>query len=140
MSNPEMRPALVINRKHARVQELLGHVLHTISPYLVDGSYRDCVRELEDLFYAAGVDIITESMRAEAGLPMRDHHGLTLQELKLIEAKLMVARMSTPMAIADESMLGEIEFMRAGEVRFKSALSAAKCPWCGFLGEPASKP
>lgn len=94
-------PHLTINRRHLRTQQLLGLVMHHIQPYLDQNSerkaYRDVARVLEELFHASGVQIITEADRAAAGLPPRDHNGMTLEEITIIEAKLLRAMME-PMA------------------------------------------
>lgn len=101
---------VMINRRHPRVQRLLGHVLHTIKPHLKEGASSDVARELEDLFWASGVDIITEGMRMDAGLPARDHNGMTLEELKIIETRLMSAMLQPAptllMTVDDQGNIG----------------------------------
>lgn len=86
---------LVINKRHMRTQQLLGQVLHHIQPYLDPNPERrvdrDVARVLEELFHCAGVQIITEADRAAAGLPPRDHNGMTLEELAVYEARMMEA-------------------------------------------------
>lgn len=80
------RPHLTINRRYMRTQQLLSHVMHQIKPYLDPDSYFDAARVLEELFYSSGVQIITDSDRAAAGLPPRDQNGMTLEELVIMEA------------------------------------------------------
>lgn len=82
---------LVINRRYIRTQQLLGLVLHHLRPYLDPGDQRDVARVLEELFHTSGVQIITEADRAAAGLPPRDHNGMTLEELAVYEARIMEA-------------------------------------------------
>lgn len=94
-----MRPHLTINRRHTRTQQLLGHVLHQITPYLDpnrDKAYRDVARALEELFHCSGVQIITEADRAAAGLPPRDQNGMTLEELVIMEGRLRDAMLAGP--------------------------------------------
>lgn len=85
-------PYLTIDRRYVRTQQLLGLVLHHIRPYLdqTPGSRaeRDVARVLEELFHCSGVQIITEADRAAAGLPPRDHNGMTLEEIEIIETTL----------------------------------------------------
>lgn len=91
MSHPHM----TINRRHLRTQQLLGLVLHHIRPYLdpnpASRADREVARVLDDLFHCAGVQIITEADRAAAGLPPRDHNGMTLEELAVYEARMREA-------------------------------------------------
>lgn len=88
-------PYLTINRRHMRTQQLLGLVLHHIRPYLDPNPERrvdrDVARVLEELFHTSGIQIITEADRAAAGLPPRDHNGMTLEELAVYEARMMEA-------------------------------------------------
>lgn len=94
-----MRPALTINRRHLRTNQLMHMVLHHLRPILDShpdpDAYRNAARKLEELFHTAGAYIVTDADRAAAGLPMRDHNGLTLEELVVIEAKMMQAMMET---------------------------------------------
>lgn len=87
------QPYLTINRRHIRTQQLLGQVLHHIAPYLDPNperrADRDVARVLEELFHCSGVQIITEADRAAAGLPPRDHNGMTLEKLSIYEARMM---------------------------------------------------
>lgn len=89
------RPRLVINRRHLRTQQMLAMVLHHLRPILERcpdrDAYKDAARVLEDLFHAAGTYIVTDADRAAAGCPMRDHNGLTLDELVIIEQALIAA-------------------------------------------------
>jgi len=76
---------------------LTAHIMHIIYkhlPYPTDNKpnvARDIARELEDLFYASGVDIITEADRIQAGLMPRDHNGLTLEEIRVLDARYIQA-------------------------------------------------
>lgn len=83
------RPTLTINRRHLRTQQLLGHVLHHIGPYLAKDQVRNIANVLSDLFHTTGAYIVTDADRAAAGLPIRDHNGLTLDELVIIERQLI---------------------------------------------------
>lgn len=89
-------PRLTINRRHMRAQQLLGHVLHVIEKYIPHESYEGVARDIEDLFLITGAYIVTDADRAAAGLPMRGVDGLTLDELKIIEAKMIQAMLAPP--------------------------------------------
>lgn len=69
---------------------LTAHVMQVIDKHLPINDERDVrrsiARELEELFYAAGVDVITEADRIAAGCMPRDHNGLTLEEIRAIDA------------------------------------------------------
>lgn len=88
-------PHLTINRRRVRTQQLLGLVMYHIRPYLDQNpgsrAERDVARVLEELFHMSGIQIITEADRAAAGLPPRDHNGMTLEELSIYEARLQHA-------------------------------------------------
>jgi hypothetical protein len=104
--------SMVINRKHRRVQELLYHVSHIIEAHLPPNFDRRALyRELEDLFYATGPQIITEAMRIEAGLPIRDDNGMTIEEIRIFEARLLAAQAAAVMP---------------------NTVFMAECPKCGF--------
>lgn len=96
-------PHLTINRRHLRTQQLLGFVLLHIRPYLdqrpESRAERDVARVLEELFHASGVQIITEADRAAAGLPPRDHSGMTLEEIGIIETRMREAMLQPPAPI-----------------------------------------
>jgi hypothetical protein len=81
--------------RHRNARRLTAHIMHTIDMYLPyddkNRVRRDISNELEKLFYTTGVDIITEADRIQAGLMPRDHNGLTLEEIKLIDARYMKA-------------------------------------------------
>lgn len=88
-------PHVVINRKHPRTQQVMGHAMHLLAPFLKDGTEKYAYYALADFFDSQGVQLITEAHRIEAGLPSRDHNGMTLEELRIIEAK-MIEGMSRP--------------------------------------------
>lgn len=119
--------ALVYNKRYVRSQQLLAQVLHIVEPYLRESSkegspVRDVARELGELFHCSGVQIITEGDRAAAGLPPRDHYGMTLDEIRIIEHKLLLASMApAPLLFVDID--GKINVER-------TMAEAAGCPKC----------
>lgn len=89
------------NRRYMRGRQLAAQVLHHIAPYIDQrperNAMREIARELEELFFCAGVQVITEADRAAAGLDPRDHNGLTLEEIRIMENRLLAA-MLEPLA------------------------------------------
>lgn len=82
------------NRRHQKAMNLTAHVMHVIEKHLrADTRFGDVARELNDLFYAAGVDVITEADRIKAGLAPRNHNGLTLEEIAILDARFKLAMM-----------------------------------------------
>lgn len=117
-----MPPHIVFNHRHIRTHQLLAQVMHVIEPYVRDGAARDVSRELGELFFCSGVQIITEAHRALAGLPPRDHNGMTLDELRMIEHKMLLAMM----APAEQLFVnpdGQVDVERTMEI-------ARECPKC----------
>mgnify|MGYP000110754458 CR=1 FL=1 len=93
-----MRPQIVINRRHVRTQQIT-HLLLSIIRQHVDfdklGPFveRDLARALEEQLWCDGAQMITEGDRIAAGLAPRNINGLTVDELSVIEARLMMAMM-----------------------------------------------
>lgn len=82
---------LTIDRRRLRAESLTAHIMHAIGDYLcrhgeVDGA-REASRKLFEMLHEAGAYIVTDLDRSEAGLPHRDHNGLTRDELRIMEAK-----------------------------------------------------
>ena len=63
------------------------HILHNILP--ANSDFRIINREIEEFFYSQGIDFITEVDRVAAGLQPRDHNGLTIDELRAIDARYL---------------------------------------------------
>ena len=87
--------SITIDRRRIRAQQLTAHIMHAIEKYLcqhgeVDGA-REANATLFEMLYEAGADIITDLDRANAGLPPRNHSGLTREELYIMEAKRIEA-------------------------------------------------
>jgi len=91
-------PNLYPPRRHQKAMQLTAHVMHVIEQHLPtnDDAYKrniryEITRELENLFYAAGVEVITEADRIAAGCMPRDHNGLTLEEIRILDARYIQA-------------------------------------------------
>ena len=85
--------------------------MQVIDKYLCNHSEvsggREASRELFAMFYEAGADIITDADRAAAGLLPRDKHGLTREELQILEAKRIQAMLAPlpPMIVTPSAPL-----------------------------------
>jgi hypothetical protein len=80
------------NRRYQKARNLTAHVMHILDKYLHSSvNHREIVRELEDLFYTAGAEVITEHDRINAGLAPRNHNGLTLEEIAILDARFAKA-------------------------------------------------
>lgn len=78
--------------RRLRIQPLLHEILQIVSKHLSDeDSRRDAMRaihyELFDKFHEQGVEIVTDYMRSEAGLPPRGRDGWTYAELAALEQR-----------------------------------------------------
>ena len=86
---------LVTDRRYARAQALTAFMMQIVEKYICDhfdhdtgrDLRRNCSRDLMETFYKAGVEIIADAERAEAGLPQRDERGWTVQEFTAFEAR-----------------------------------------------------
>lgn len=79
-----------------RADRLLAEVLHVIGKHMPPGpddSTRDIARDLEEMFFRAGVEVITDTDRAEAGLPRRNGFGFTHVEMRIMEHRRLEVMM-----------------------------------------------
>lgn len=87
---PHPKPyQFVLDHRRHRAMQLTGAIMNIVGKFMCEhGSNqgnRDASRALLEMFYAEGVEIVTDHMRAEAGLPKRGESGLTEAELIAIE-------------------------------------------------------
>lgn len=84
--------------RYNRANMLTAHIMQVVGKYLCEHGEthggRDAARELFEMFYEAGADIITDADRAAAGLLPRDEHGLTREEFQILEAKRIQAMLA----------------------------------------------
>lgn len=75
----------------ARANSLTAHIMSIVGKYLCDHGdskgRRDASRDLYEAIYESGVDIITDADRAVAGLPARGPFGLTVEQLRILDAR-----------------------------------------------------
>lgn len=86
----------VIDRRHPRAMQvtaLLVELVRRNVPSMTHQEERSLSREILEQCWADGVQMITEGDRIAAGLPPRNIHGLTVDELHAIENQLLLAEM-----------------------------------------------
>lgn len=93
--------------RRVRAQHLTAHIMSMIGDRLCDhgerNSMRDVAGELFEALYESGAEIITDADRATAGLPARDGSGMTVEQLRVLEARrLEVMRRPVMFAIPAE--------------------------------------
>lgn len=80
-----------IDRRQQRVQVLLHTILHIVSKYVREDDEQDCLRELHyelaEALGKAGVEILTDDIRAQIGLPPRGPDGWTVEEIIELERR-----------------------------------------------------
>ena len=87
MADRSQIPAMVRpNWRRMRADAFIARVYLAIDPLIADQDERHAVYDkLRELFIEDGVEIVTDRARAEAGLPPRDDHGMSPQELLALE-------------------------------------------------------
>ena len=96
-------PPLDLRRR--RADQITAMVMEVIRHYLFldrDDKYaeRYIVRDLVEAFCNSGAELITDEVRAQSGLPPRDHLGWTSDEIRELEARRMEV-MRQPMVFPD---------------------------------------
>jgi hypothetical protein len=96
MLNDLMRP----NLRRRRVDAMVAAVLQQIGPYLSDERHarRDAAYALMNMFWEEGVEVVTDHVRQEAGLPPRGPDGWTAEELIALEQRRLEA-MLRPLSV-----------------------------------------
>lgn len=89
--NRDMR----VDLRKARADQFTAEVLRAIEPFLRDDGeepvQKYAARALFNLFYNGGFEAITDQMRVEAGLPLRDDLGWTAKEVQIMEDRRLEA-------------------------------------------------
>jgi hypothetical protein len=80
-----VRPALTIDNRSLRARTLVANILKMLDGYIPHACREDVFETLYKSFYEAGAEVITDADRQVAGLPPRNEHGLTAEELHAIE-------------------------------------------------------
>lgn len=84
--------SLRIDRRRLRIQPLLHEILQIVGKHLSDedrrnNAMREIHNELFDKFHEQGVEIVTDYIRSDLGLPPRNSEGWTNEELVLLEQR-----------------------------------------------------
>lgn len=94
---------LLINVRRRRAEQLTGMVFQAIERYIDDSERarefnirRRVFEELGTLFSAIGVEVVTDFSRVEAGLPLRNEEGYTVDELRKMEQARLEAMTFRP--------------------------------------------
>lgn len=95
--NPMMKEGNLFTpelRRH-RANQIISQIMQILGKYICTHEHRnlhrDANRDLMEIFYEAGAELITDADRAAAGLLRRGPYGLTAQELAIIENKRIEA-------------------------------------------------
>lgn len=106
------RAGMVPEFRRARAQQTTAHIMSIVGKYLCDHGeargHRDASRELMEALYEAGAEVITDHDRATAGLAPRGPYGLTAEELRIRENRLLeVMRQPMPMFALNQQSTSE---------------------------------
>lgn len=90
---PDSRQPLLhrCDRRSHHAMMLTAMIMDVLKPHLRDDAYGAVVVELQDLMWSQGVQVITEAERIAAGRMPRNHYGMTLEELAIIEHRQIEA-------------------------------------------------
>lgn len=112
------RPNILIDRRHVRARQisaLLMEVIRRHIPWLDTeeahkaNAERDLHQALEEQLWCDGAQMITEGDRIRAGLLPRNVHGLTVEELQMMEAQMLFAMSRPPQMIISKEEMAEME-------------------------------
>jgi hypothetical protein len=74
-----------------RANQLTAHILSIVGKYLCDHGdvrgHREASRDLFEVLYESGAEVITDADRATAGLSPRGPYGLTEEQLRILDAR-----------------------------------------------------
>lgn len=98
---------LRIDRREIRAMKLANHILHILRAYIPEHCQRDAYNVLASTLHRSGADVVLDSDRSDAGLPMRDERGWTRQELLALEHKRLELMMK-PIIVTANTQRNEI--------------------------------
>ena len=95
------------NLRRIRAQSLVAQILQIVGKHMSDEdrrrkAMRDLTYELFEAMEKAGVQIVTDETRREAGLPPRGPEGWTIEELCALEERRLEA-LGAPIIIHRET-------------------------------------
>lgn len=92
--------------RRLRADALTAHVMRVISPFITDyenNAHARAQEELRKVFHSAGVEIVTDIDRAQAGLMPRNDQGYTVEELQILDMRRREAMLRPlPITILDK--------------------------------------
>ena len=96
--------------RRMRAMELTSHIMQIIGKYITnyeDGYLKKAHQDLFDALYFAGVEVITDHVRSQNGLPPRGPKGWTNEELHIMEQRRIQAMLAPipPIIIAKNEPL-----------------------------------
>jgi len=102
-----------IDRRSPRAQQLVAMIMEILKGRIVAGEYGSVLTELMDLLWCQGAQVVTDADRQQAGLPPRNHHGMTLEELAILERRQIEAMLEPHEVIfVDHASLAEVKTKR----------------------------
>lgn len=87
MNSPKQPLLHRCDRRGIHAMQLTAMIMNVLDPYLDAKEYGEVVLELQNLMWSQGVQVITEAERIAAGRPPRNHYGMTLEELAILEQR-----------------------------------------------------
>lgn len=100
------------DRRRVQINAIIAFVMDAIGKHIPDDGHsrKHAVYDLQDALARAGVEIITEQERLNAGLPPRNERGWTQEELRILDARIMKAMLepAPSMYTFPQKTMGEI--------------------------------
>lgn len=97
MSEKAFDAAIRFDLRARRAHELAAYVMNIVGKYIdnhEENFPKRASRDLTQAFYDAGVEVITDAMRAQYGLPPRGPDGLTAEEAYIMESSRKAAMLA----------------------------------------------
>lgn len=105
MNSPRQPLLHRCDRRGIHAMQLTAMIMEVLKPHLDTQAYGEVVLELQNLMWSQGVQVITEAERIAAGRPPRNHYGMTLEELAILEQRQIDA-MLRPNEFMDSDVFG----------------------------------
>ena len=87
-----------INLRRLRAAPLIHRIMETVRQYIPREDWREASWALQELLESAGVEVLTDEMREEAGLSPRGPDGWTLEEIIALEKRRIDAMLAPIMS------------------------------------------
>jgi hypothetical protein len=87
----DQRSPMYPQPRRAHADHLTAHIMNIVSPFLCEhgevNSHREVSREIFEALYESGAYVVTDADRAIAGLPPRGPYGLTVEQIRILDAR-----------------------------------------------------